>query len=119
MISHRDLEPDGLDLFLGVIVAVRKGLVSGMCFPWQALGGGNLQGVTGDLFICFGSYAYCRGFSVSPAWDDNTCLPPMGSVITTLSKTLQNFFTAVLLTGSWFNKASCFRNRLVHFKLIK
>lgn len=40
-----------MDLFLGVIVAVRKGPISGMCFPWQALVGGNLQGVTGDLFI--------------------------------------------------------------------
>lgn len=63
LISHRDLEPDGLDLFLGAIVAVRKGPISGMCFPWQALGGGNLQGVTGDRFIDFNSYAYSRGFS--------------------------------------------------------
>lgn len=48
----------------GSPVSARKGPVSGMCFPWQVLGGGNLQGVTGDLFIYFGSYAYCRGFSV-------------------------------------------------------
>lgn len=100
MISHRDLESDGLDLFLGVIVAVRKGPVSGMCFPWQALGGGNLQGVTGDLFIYFGSYAYCRGFSVCPARDDNTSLPPIGSVIATPSKT----YTAEIFQGCFINR---------------